>query len=142
MPRLTRQLRNAILDIKTAVDGGHPFSFDLEDLRVATQRAEVNLSNNDVWSYKWHEWAERLNASGRVVEPVVLFGFAASRGRVVNDADLARTLGCHFVEFAYSAAPHAPVAIGLPREVRDGWDEGVARTIEARLIELGCVRPV
>ena len=136
-PRRTRRLYDLFKAILEAERAEYPFSFDLEDLRSIPPRYRIELS--DEWSSEWREWVNRLNTSGRVVRDVVLFGLAESRGLVTNDRSIATWRGWEFLNFEY---PHSRgrLAIGIPREARIAWDDDMARLLEMRLIQLGCLR--
>jgi hypothetical protein len=136
-PRWDRKTKNWFDEVFAAKRSGHPFSFELEDLRSAAARPRLTL--RDEWAREWQVWASKLNRSGRVLRDALLFGFAENRGNVTNDAEIARALGWELVAHDHPS-PIRP-AIGLPRRARMAWDEKMALLIEARLIQLEVLSP-
>jgi hypothetical protein len=132
--RVIQDLFNAVLEAERSE---RPFSFELEDLGSAVARPALIL--RDEWAREWQAWASALNSSGRVLQDAMLFGFAETRGDVTNDDAIAQAQGWELI--AYDHPSSIRPAIGLPRRVRMAWDADMARLIEARLIQLGVLRP-
>jgi hypothetical protein len=136
-PRRDERIKSWFKEVLRAENSGRPFSFDLEDLESAPSPPELIL--RDEWAREWQEWASELNSSGRVLRDAMLFGFAENRGDVTNDDAIAQAQGWELI--AYDHPSSVRPAIGLPRRVRMAWDADMARLIEARLIQLGVLRP-
>jgi hypothetical protein len=136
-PRWNEKLKEIFDNVLAAVHSGRPFSFDLEDLGSAAAPPELIL--RDEWAREWQAWAAELNSSGRVLRDALLFGFAENRGDVTNDDAIAQAQGWKLIAYEYPSSIRP--AIGLPRSVRIAWDANMARLIEARLIQLGVLRP-
>lgn len=137
--RCTRRIRSAIRDIREAVTAQIPFSFDLENLVHLTLTPGGIILSSDEWNDAWREWVEQVNTTGRVRGRVLLFGFRSSRGLVVNDAQIAAELGWQHIDFSYRLGVY-DISIGLPRRARVVWDENIARALERRLTQLGCLQ--
>jgi hypothetical protein len=136
-PQWDRKTQDWFDEVFEAKRSGHPFSFELEDLKKSAARPRLIL--RDEWAREWQVWASKLNRSGRVLRDALLFGFAENRGNVTNDAEIARALGWELVAHDHPS-PIRP-AIGLPRRARMAWDEKMALLIEARLIQLEVLSP-
>jgi hypothetical protein len=136
-PRWDQAIQDLFDAVSEAVSSNRPFSFELENLESATARPELIL--RDEWAREWQAWASELNSSGRVLRDSLLFGFAENRGDVTNDDAIAQAQGWELI--AYDHPSSIRPAIGLPRRVRMAWDADMARLIEARLIQLGVLRP-
>jgi len=136
-PQRDREINKLYRQVLEAIKSGCPFSFDLENLENAAARPELIL--RDEWAREWQAWASELNSSGRVLRDALLFGFAENRGDVTNDDAIAQAQGWGLI--AYDHPSSIRPAIGLPRSVRMAWDANMASLIEARLIQLGVLRP-
>jgi hypothetical protein len=136
-PRRDERIDGLFNQVLEAEISGCPFSFELNNLESAAALPELIL--RDEWAREWQAWASELNRSGRVLRDALLFGFAENRGDVTNDAEIARAQGWELI--AYDHPSSIRPAIGLPRRARMAWDEKMALLIEARLIQLGVLRP-
>jgi hypothetical protein len=136
-PEQDQKIRDSFHAVLRAVKSKRPFSFELENLEEAAARPELIL--RDEWAREWQAWASELNSSGRVLRDALLFGFAENRGDVTNDDAIAQAQGWGLI--AYEHPSSIRPAIGLPRSVRVAWDANMACLIEARLIQLGVLRP-
>jgi hypothetical protein len=136
-PQWDRKIEESYDAVLEAIRLGYPFSFNLENLEKAVAPQELIL--RDDWASEWRAWASELNSNGRVLRDALLFGFAESRGDVTNDEAIAQVQGWRLIDYDYPSSIRP--AIGLPRSARMAWDEKVALLIEARLIQLGVLRP-
>jgi hypothetical protein len=136
-PRRDEVIDHLVDAVAERLKSGCPFSFELADLKSAPSPPELIL--RDEWAREWQAWASELNRSGRVLRDAMLFGFAENRGDVTNDDAIAQVRGWELI--AYDHPSSIRPAIGLPRRARMAWDEDMACLIEARLIQLGVLRP-